>query len=63
MDDVVREIKVLRERADTEQQTYVNKLKFEDVLRTIEEEGLKNKNDMLKPSVYKKKTGYFSFLW
>ena len=63
MDEIVKEIKALRQRADNEHQIYVNKLKFEDVLRAIEEEGLKNSNDMLKPSVYKKKTGYFSFLW
>lgn len=55
MDDVVKEIKALREKADTEQQTYVNKLKFEIVLRKIEEEGLKNKGDILVPSVYRQK--------
>jgi hypothetical protein len=60
MDDVVKEIKALRERVDTEQQTYVNKLKFEDVLRKIEEEGLKTKADILTPSVYsQKKRGYW----
>lgn len=53
MDSVVAEIKQLREQTETQNAIYVNKLKFENVLRQIEKEGEKsaNSNSNLSPSV------------
>jgi len=42
MDFVVAEIKQLREQTERQNAIYVNKLKFENVLRQIEKEGETN---------------------
>ena len=55
MDFVVAEIKQLREQTERQNAIYVNKLKFENVLRQIEKEGetntCLNSNCNLTPSV------------
>ena len=63
MDDVVKEIKALRAKIIEEEETYVNKIKFESVMRVIEEEGLKNSGNMLKPSVYRPNKSLFTMWW
>ena len=53
MDAVVAEIKKQRENTETQNAIYVNKLKFENVLRQIEKEGeTVNSNCNLNPSLY-----------
>jgi hypothetical protein len=52
MDAVVAEIKKQREQTETQNAIYVNKLKFENVLRQIEKEGeTVNSNCNLTPSM------------
>ena len=62
MDAVVAEIKKRREETETQNAIYVNKLKFENVLRQIEKEGEKtvNINCNLNPSLYKQKPTYLT---
>ena len=62
MDAVVAEIKKQRENTETQNAIYVNKLKFENVLRQIEKEGEKtvNINCNLNPSLYKQKPTYLT---
>lgn len=62
MDFVVAEIKQLREQTETQNAIYVNKMKFENVLRQIEKEGEKsaNSNSNLSPSMYKQKPTYLT---
>lgn len=52
MDAVVAEIKQQREQTETQNAIYVNKMKFENVLRQIEKEGeTVNSNCNLTPSM------------
>ena len=61
MDAVVAEIKKQRENTETQNAIYVNKLKFENVLRQIEKEGeTVNINCNLNPSLYKQKPTYLT---
>ena len=64
MDSVVAEIKKRREEAETQNAIYVNKIKFEDVLRQIEKEGeTVNNSSNLIPSLYKQKPTYFTSIF
>ena len=64
MDAVVSEIKQRRADIETFEAIYVNKIKFEDVLRQIEKDGANvNKDQNLTPSTYKQRPTYINSLF